>query len=107
MILPGVRRWSRALGACLLLLAGCSEGVKLIQATDSGGIVTYPYRSENGHLVSPFRSEAIRLIEKRCGGRYSIVKEGDAKGRTRTVSPVPGAEETVRELRWGMQFRCR
>jgi hypothetical protein len=95
------------MGLAVLLLSGCGEGVKLVQETESGGIVTYPYRSENGHLVSPFRSEAIRLIEKRCAGRYSIVKEGETKGRTRTISPVPGAEETVREFRWGMQFKCR
>lgn len=107
MILPTLKRWSRAFVACLVLASGCSEGVKLVQETESGGVVTYPFKGESGSLVSPFRTEAIQLIQKRCAGRYTIVKEGETKGRTRIVSPVEGAEEVVRERRWGLKFQCK
>lgn len=92
---------------CLLLTAGCGEGVKLVQETESGGVVIYPFRGENGYLLSPLRAEALQLIEKRCAGRYSIVKEGEAKGRSRLAGPVEGAEEVIRERRWGLKFQCR
>ncbi|HJU04316.1 MAG TPA: hypothetical protein VJ692_04125 [Nitrospiraceae bacterium] len=96
--LPLVMAWSA-------LLWGCAEGVKLAQQTESGGIVTYPF-AETGHLLSPFRREALQMIEKRCKGASRIVKEGEAKGRTRINENAGGAEE-VRERRWGIQFECK
>jgi hypothetical protein len=84
---------------------GCSEGVKLAQETGSGGIVTYPF-SEQGHLLSPFRREAIHTIEKRCAGSYRIIREGEAKGRTRVNEGVGGAE-VITQRRWGIQFECK
>ena len=54
-----MKRWSRAAALALLLVgAGCSEGAKLIQESDSGGVVTYPFKGENGYLYSRFRTEA-------------------------------------------------
>jgi hypothetical protein len=58
-------------------------------------------------MFTKFRKEALDLIEQRCAGRYSIVKEGEAMGRIRVSQVVEGAPEAVRERRWGLQFRCK
>src|SRR2546427_8096870 len=74
-----MKRWSRAAALALLLVCtGCSEGAKLVQESDSGGVVTYPFKGENGYLFSRFRTEALEMIEKRCKGGYRIVREGEA-----------------------------
>lgn len=102
-----MKAWSSvAAGTLALLFVSCSDGAKMLQTTDTGGVVVYPFKGDN-HLVSPFRRDAFRLIEQQCKAGYSIVKEGEAKGRTRVSSPVPGAEEAVRERRWGIEFRCK
>ncbi len=88
--------------ACL----GCAEGVKLVRASESGGIVIYPYKEGQGALVSSHRSEAIQMIERHCGGSYSVVREGEVRGRTRVVEQQ-GISEVVREPRWGLEFRCK
>jgi hypothetical protein len=107
--------WSRAGGTILCLLPlfalGCGEGVKLVAETGhgetgSGGIVLYPYRGDNGYLVTPLRADALRLIEQRCAGGYTIVREGEAKGRSRTVENA-GGTEVIGEKRWGLQFKCK
>lgn len=101
------KRWSRALlAATVLVCAGCGEGVKLVQETDSGGIVTYPYKGDNGYMFSPLRKEAIQVIEQRCRGSYRIVREGEAKGRSRVIENAAGSE-VITERRWGLQFRCK
>src|SRR5579885_1527157 len=83
---------SRVLLVCLLLCAGCGEGAKLVRSDDRGGIVTYPYREEVGHMVTKFRGEAIALIEQQCPRGYQIVREGEARGRGRIVQSAAGAE---------------
>jgi hypothetical protein len=103
-----VKQWSRA--ACLLIClftGGCSEGAKLVQETEAGGIVTYPFKGESGYMFTRFRQGAIELIEKRCNGRYTILKEGEAKGRNRVVQNAVGEQEAVSERRWGIQFQCK
>ncbi|MDZ4853999.1 MAG: hypothetical protein SGJ26_03900 [Nitrospirota bacterium] len=91
----------------VLTLAGCGEGAKLLQEREDGGIVAYPFTGEQGEMLSSFRTDALALMKEKCGGPYTIVREGETKGRTRIVSPVPGSEETVRERRWGIQFQCK
>lgn len=97
---------SRALvlAALAWVLTGCGEGAKLVQETESGGTVTYPFKSDPG--IGGFRKEALALIEQRCGGSYTIVKEGEAKGRTRVteVAGVVGSQDAITERRWGIQF---
>ncbi|MGH7232532.1 MAG: hypothetical protein ACREJU_14410 [Nitrospiraceae bacterium] len=79
--------------------------MKLAHETESGGIVTYPFK-ENGQLLSPFRKEALQTIDKRCGGSSRIVREGEAKGRSRVNENSAGAE-LITERRWGIQFECK
>lgn len=99
--------WSRAaLWVVVLACLGCAEGAKLVRETESGGVVTYPFKGDNGPLVSSFRTEAIQLIEKRCGGAYVITREGEAKGRSRVANNA-GYPEVITERRWGLEFRCR
>jgi hypothetical protein len=102
-----MKRWSRAAALALLLVgAGCSEGAKLVQESDSGGVVTYPFKGETGYLFARFRAEALGMIEKRCKGAYHIVREGEAKGRSRVVDNL-GGSEVIGERRWGLEFRCK
>jgi hypothetical protein len=58
-------------------------------------------------MLSSFRQNALTVMKEKCGGPYIIVREGETKGRTRTVSPVEGAQEIVQERRWGIQFQCK
>jgi len=92
----------------VLLFAGCSDGAKLVQEEANGGVVIYPFKGEQGSLLSAFRKEALAIIKEKCGGgTYDIVREGETKGRARVVSPIEGQEEVIHERRWGIQFRCR
>ncbi|MCC6140283.1 MAG: hypothetical protein IT389_06675 [Nitrospira sp.] len=112
MILPDHKKKSKDgsrtfLLALVLMLAGCGEGATLLQESDRGGIVVYPFKGEQGALLASFRNEALALMKEKCGGAYSIVREGEAKGRIRVASPVEGAQEIVQERRWGIHFQCK
>ena len=100
---------SRSSLACALsiLLAGCAEGAHLVQDNANGGVVIYPFKGPEGAMLSPFRKEALAIIQEKCGSAYSIVREGETKGRTRIAGAVEGAQEIVRERRWGIEFRCK
>ena len=100
--------WSSVAGLVLGgLLVGCADGAALLQRTDAGGVVTYPIKSDGGQLTSPFRPEAMKLIQETCGGPYAIVKEGETKGRIRAAGSIEAAQEIVTQRRWGIQFRCK
>jgi hypothetical protein len=57
-------------------------------------------------MITKLRKEAFEIIEQRCNGAYTIVKEAEAKGRIR-INEVAGTQEQVTERRWGLQFRCK
>lgn len=101
-----MKSWSSLGCGLVLLLAGCAEGAKLVQDNGDGGVVTYPFKGEQGAMLSSFRTEALTIIKDTCGGAYSIMREGEAKGRAR-VAGVEGGQEIVRERRWGIEFRCK
>jgi len=88
-----------------LALAGCAEGVKFIQETDSGGVVIYPYKGDNA-LVSTFRHDALEMIRKKCSKGYIVVKEGQTTSLRRVQDNVGGAE-TIELKRWAIKFQCR
>ena len=51
-----MKSWSRVVAVSLLLGAsGCGEGAIMVKAVDDGGVVVYPYRAEQGNLLSSFR----------------------------------------------------
>ncbi len=94
--------------AACLAVVGCADGAKIIQQHDTGGVVIYPFKEGQGPMLSSFRRDALDLMKAKCGGRsYSIVREGETKGRARVVSPLEGADELVGERRWGIQFECK
>ncbi|MGQ0555497.1 MAG: hypothetical protein ACT4PN_06090 [Nitrospiraceae bacterium] len=96
------------LAVACLAVGGCADGAKIVQQHDAGGVVIYPFKEGQGPILSSFRKEALDLMKEKCGGSsYSIVREGEAKGRTRVVSPLDGAQELVEERRWGIQFECK
>lgn len=98
--------WSSIGLLVAFLQAGCAEGAKLVQHTDDGGIVTYPFKGEQGSMLSAFRRDALDLMKATCGGSYLIVREGEAKGRARVVG-MEGGQDVIRERRWGIEFRCK
>ncbi|MBD0315066.1 MAG: hypothetical protein ICV75_00090 [Nitrospiraceae bacterium] len=103
-----MKRWSRlpfALWA--VLFSGCADGAKLLQEENHGGVVVYPFRGEQGSMLSSFRNDAFALMQKKCGGPYTIVREGETKGRVKLAGPVEGAQDIVQERRWGIQFQCK
>ncbi|MCE7976975.1 MAG: hypothetical protein DYH03_07465 [Nitrospira sp. NTP1] len=103
-----MKRWSSwTVLTVSLVLASCGEGALLVKDNAGGGVVVYPYRAEQGTLLSSFRREAVRLMEQKCPGGYAIVREGETKGRLRQASPVAGSSDVVEERRWGIQFQCK
>ena len=70
-------------------------------------MIIYPFKGEQGALLSASRTEAFALMKEKCHGPYIIIREGETKGRTRIAGAVEGAQEAVRERRWGIQFQCR
>ena len=104
-----LKAWSRAAAAVtFIVLAGCADGAKLVQEQDGGGVVIYPFREDQGSMLSSFRKDALAIMNEKCrGGSYAIVREGETKGRSRLVSPIEGQQEIVEERRWGIQFRCK
>ena len=102
--------WSRVLFLTLpAIVAGCGgDGVRLVQDLDNGGVVVYPFKSDQGHMLSTFRKDAVRLIEEKCPGGHTIVREGETKGRSRLAGPIQaGGGEIIQERRWGIQFLCK
>jgi hypothetical protein len=91
----------------LIALTGCGEGAKLLLEREDGGVVAYPFIEERGPMLSSFRADALILIKEKCGGPYTIVKEGETKSRARIISPIEGAQDIVEERRWGIQFQCK
>lgn len=92
----------------LVFIAGCADGAKLAQEHDNGGVVIYPFKEGQGPMLSSFRKDALARMKEKCrGGSYSIIREGEAKGRARVTSPVEGAQEVVQERRWGIEFQCK
>lgn len=91
----------------VLVFLGCSDAVKLARETDTGGAVTYSYKSEQGPMFSPYRSQALEAIHKKCPGGYTIVREGEARASGTSLGSMEGTEDEVRHRRWGVEFRCK
>ena len=99
--------WSSLAVLFIIVLVGCANGAKLVQEREDGGMVVYPFKGEQGSMLSSFRQDALALMKEKCGGPYTIVREGETKGRTRMASSIEGAQEPVQERRWGIEFQCK
>lgn len=102
-----MKTWSSLAILFMIVSAGCAQGAKLVQDRRDGGVVAYPFKGEQGSMLSSFRQDALALMKEKCGGPYTIVREGEAKGRSRVTGAVEGAQEIVQERRWGIQFQCK
>ncbi|HEU4684451.1 MAG TPA: hypothetical protein VFS39_08120 [Nitrospira sp.] len=102
-----MKTWSRLGCLAILSLFGCAEGAKLLQDRVDGGVVAYPYKGEQGAILSSFRKDALALMKDKCGGDYTILREGEAKGRLRVSGSAPGSQDLVQERRWGIEFQCK
>lgn len=106
-----MRRPSTIMSLCLSVgligLFGCAHGgAQLIQDDDSGGVVAYLYRDDQGGpMGSRYRKDAIQIMKLRCPQGYTVVKEGETRG-LKGVSTIEGAENQVTR-RWAFQFRCK
>ena len=61
-----MKNWSSLGCALVLLLTGCAEGAKLVQQSEDGGVVTYPFKSEHGTMLSSFRKDALAIMKDTC-----------------------------------------
>lgn len=95
------------LSVLLLAVAGCVQDAKLVQVTAEGGVAAYPLKRDSDSIYSPFRKEAFSLIERHCGGKYAIVREGETKGVTYSSGLIEGDDPVLTKRYWGIQFRCR
>ena len=93
--------------AVLALSVGCSQAVLLTHETDQGGVVTYLFKEDLvGPMGSPYRRDALKLIEGKCPSGYIVLEDGEVQGYS-SMSTVGGAEGAVSGRRWGIEFRCK
>ena len=78
----------------------------MIQEGNRTGVMTYLYKGNNGHMLTPRRTEAFQEIRKFCQSPFDVIREGKTKGRQRVVEGVVTSDIVV-EDRWGIRFQCR
>jgi len=103
-----VKPWAKVIGlAVIVISAGCSQAVLLTQEREQGGVVTYLFKEDRGGpMGSPYRRDALKLIEGKCPSGYRVLKDGEVQGYS-SMSTVGGAEGEVSGRRWGIEFRCK
>ena len=103
-----VKQWAKVIGSAVLVLSvGCSQAVLLTHETEQGGVVTYLFKEDKGGpMGSPYRRDALKLIEEKCPSGYIVLKDGEVQGYS-SMSSVGGAEGEVSGRRWGIEFRCK
>ena len=78
----------------------------MIQEGDRTGVMTYLYKGNNGHMLTPKRAEAFQEIRKFCQGSFNVIREGKTKDRQRVVEGVVGFDIVVEDW-WGIRFQCQ
>lgn len=89
-----------------VLCAGCAQSAKLTRETPTGGVVTFPYQKEGDRLSSPYRTEALTLIEQKCGKTYKIAREGEV-ARVNAVADKAWRGQMSGDRLWAIEFACR
>ncbi|MBM4133984.1 MAG: hypothetical protein FJ245_09475 [Nitrospira sp.] len=104
----GSPRWFHIAGLLLLAaLAGCAEGARFVRVDEQGGLVVFPLKKDRESVyASPFRAEALKMIEQHCHGAYLITKDGETKSEMRTTG-LDADEPLTTKRFWGLQFRCK
>ncbi|MBI3808622.1 MAG: hypothetical protein HY281_14100 [Nitrospirae bacterium] len=103
-----VKPWTKVIGLAVLVISvGCSQAVQLTHETEQGGIVTYLFKEDRGGpMGSPYRMDALKLIEGKCPSGYTVLKDGEVQGYG-SMSGMEGTEGEVSGQRWGIKFRCK
>lgn len=91
---------------CFLFCTGCAAEAKLIQERPAGGVVAFPFQKEGDRLSSHARSDALRLIENKCGKTYRIAKEGEIPRVNAGVDRAWRGQMSGDRL-WALEFTCQ
>lgn len=104
-----INSWRLVLCGAAFLAAGCSQAVLMEQESSQGGVVTYSYKQDRGGpLGSPYRKQALDLMQAKCPGGSRLMKEGEVRGYTSAgMGTIEGTEDEERGRRWGMRFECK
>lgn len=89
-----------------LVCVGCAQGAKLTRDTPAGGVVTFPVHTDADRVSSQARSEALALIEQKCGKAYKIVREGEVP-RVSAAADRAWRGQMAGDRLWGMEFTCQ
>lgn len=91
-----------------LACGGCSQAAILTHETESGGVAVYLYKEDRGGpMGSTYRGEALKVMGRKCPSGYTVLKEGEVRGRESVSGIVEGAEDDTNHRRWGLRFRCK
>ena len=95
-----------------VIAGGCSSSAKLLNESDHGGTIVYPYFEEQDVLSSPNRRDALRLLDTKCPGGYRISREGQIPRISKAVDQtwkgqVSRDGQVSREKQWAIQFTCK
>jgi hypothetical protein len=86
-----VKPWTKVIWLAVLVSVGCSQAVLLTHETEQSGIVTYLFEEDRGGPIgSPYRRDALKLIEGKCPSGYIVLKDGEVEGYS-SMSTVGGA----------------
>lgn len=104
-----INRWRLALCGAMFLAAGCSQAVLMEHESEQGGVVTYSYKQDRGGpMGSPYRKQALDLMQAKCAGGSRLVREGEVRGYTSAgMGTIEGTEDEERGRRWGIRFECK
>ncbi|MFO0773917.1 MAG: hypothetical protein U0172_04535 [Nitrospiraceae bacterium] len=92
---------------CGLVSFGCSQAALLEQEHARDGVATYLYKEERGGpMGSPYRRDALQLIERKCPAGHRVVREGPVRSYG-AGSSTEGMESDGVSPRWGIGFECR
>ena len=89
-----------------LVWAGCAQGAKLMRETQTGGLVAFPFQKEGDRMSSEARSEALALIEKKCGKSYKTDREGEVP-RVSAAADRAWRGQMSGDRLWGIEFTCQ
>ena len=101
-----MKTWSSLVCVLVLCAAGCAEGAKLAQANQDGGVVTYPFKGDQGHMLSSFRKDALAADERHVWRRLSDCARRRSERTSARGRRLLRRTEIVRERRWGIRVRC-
>ena len=102
-----MKTWSSLVCVLVLCAAGCARGQSWPNANQDGGVVTYPFKGDQGHMLSSFRKDALAADERHVWRRLSDCARRRSERTSARGRRYRGGQEIVRERRWGIEFRCK